>query len=511
MTRSKKKGKKNKKSKIIKSQIKKTSSILTKSQKMADWIVNLKFEDIPKNVIVLAKQQLFGMLGACYAGSTTVGGKILKKALLERHNVSEATLLPTGEKLSAINAFYLNAAFAMALDYDDYLGTVHTGTSSYAIGLAYGEKYDISGKEFLVNLIIGNEIGGRVGLAIYPPGEGQMQSFIHSCQGVANVGRMIGLTSEQMANAFGIAMYQVPFPIPRGFFGPQSKLLTSSIPGKLGIEAALLAKHGFTGALDIFENPQGFCKYNSEADFIKVLDSDLGTAWLTQSLSFKIYPGCAYVDAIGDAILDVLIKIREKTEKELDYREIDSILIQNSLLSSLMDDMSGPFNTIEELKRTQSAVAVNFNQPLNVALILMQREFTKHNLDLDKITDPEVHKLADKVVVKTDLGISAKSAQIVPFNDIERQDFKLSDWDLANWKMWCGCKLKITMKDGKKWTSKVSIPIGAAGGKKYPMDKKFEQEAKFIGMKKEQIYEAIEKVSNLEKYNINDIIALLTV
>ena len=511
MGKSKFKSKKTKKSKSEQPPIKKISSIPTKSQNMADWIVNLKFEDIPKNVITLAKQQLFGMLGACYAGSTTVGGKILKKALLEQHNVDEATILPTGEKMTAMNAFYLNAAYAMALDYDDYLGTVHTGTSSYAIGLAYGEKHDISGKEFLVNLIIGNEIGGRVGLSIYPPGEGQMQSFIHSCQAVANVGRMIGLTSRQMANAFGIAMYQVPLPIPRGFFGPQSKLLTSSIPGKLGIEAALLAKHGFTGALDIFENPQGFCKYNSEADFIKVLDNDLGTAWLTESLSFKIYPGCAYVDAIGDAILDVLRKVREKTDKQLDYRDINQILIQNSLLSSLMDDMSGSFNTIEELKRTQSAVAVNFYQPINVALILMEREFTKHNLNIEKITDPEVHKLAQKVVVKTDLGISAKSAQIVPFNDIEREDFKLSYWDLTNWKMWCGCKLKITMKDGKKWTSKVSIPIGAAGGENYPMEKKFEQEARFIGMKKEQIHEVIEKISNFENFKIRDLIPLLII
>ena len=130
---------------------------------------------------------------------------------------------------------------------------------------------------------------------------------------------------------------------------------------------------------------------------------------------------------------------------------------------------------------------------------------------MEKITDSEVHRLAEKVVVKTDLGISGKSAQIVPFNDIEREDFKLSDWDLANWKMWCGCKLKITMKDGKKWTSKVSIPIGAAGGEYYPMEKKFEQEAKFIGIKKDKIDEAIEKINNLEKYNIKDLIDLITI
>ncbi len=482
----------------------------SKSENISDWVTNLKYKDIPKNVIELAKEQLLSMLGTTYAGSSTVGGKILLKALKEQNNVKEATVLPTGDKFSAMNAFYINAAFAMALDYDDYLCTVHTGTAAYSIPLAFGEKHDISGKDYLMNLIIGNEIGGRIGLSIYPPGEGQMQSFIHCCEAVAQLGKILNITSEQMANAFGIAMYQVPLPIPRGFFGPQSKLLTSSIPGKLGIEATLLAKHGFTGALDIFENPQGFCNYNSEANFTKVLDNDLGKAWLTETLSFKIYPGCAYVDAIGDAILDVLRKYREKTNKELEYQDIDKILIQNSLLSSMMDDMSGPFISREELKRTQSAVAVNFNQPINIALIIMNKNFTKHNLEIEKITDPEVHNLAAKVTVKTDIGMSAKSAQIVQYGDIEKDNFKLSNWDLKNWKMYCGCKLKITLKNGTKWSSKVNIPIGAAGGEKFPQKKKFEQEAGFVGIKKNQIEEAIELINDLEKHKINDLIPLLT-
>jgi len=483
--------------------------MITRSQSISDWVISLKYEDIPKNVIDLAKEQLFGMLGTTYAGSSTVGGKILLKALKEQDNVKEATVFPSGDKLSAMNAFYINAAYAMALDYDDYLGTVHTGTAAYSIPLAYGEKHDISGKDYLMSLVIGNEIGGRIGLSIYPPGEGQMQSFIHACEAVAQLGKIINLTNEQMANAFGIAMYQVPLPIPRGFFGPHSKLLTSSIPGKLGIDATLLAKHGFTGALDIFENPQGFCKYNSEANFIRVLDNDLGKAWMTETLSFKIYPGCAYVDAIGDAILDVLAKVREKTDKELEHQNIDKILVQNSLLSSLMDDMSTPFISKEELKRTQSAVAVNFNQPINVALILMNKKFTKHNLEIEKIIDPEVHKLAEKVTVKTDLGMSAKSAQIVQYGDIEKENFKLSNWDLKNWKMFCGCKIKITMKDGKKWTSKVNIPIGAAGGEKFPQEKKFAQEAGFVGIKKAQIEDAIEMINKLENHKINDLIQLL--
>jgi len=191
----------------------------TKAENMAEWILSVSFDEIPQKVIKIAKQQLLGMLGACFAGSTTNGGQILLETIKSYDSKPEATIFPSGIQTSVLNALYANAAFALALDYDDYLGTVHTGTSAYSTSLALGEKLDISGKEYLTGLIIGNEIGGRVGLAIYPPGEGQMQSFIHTTEGVAIAGKLLGLSKSELVNAFGIALYQSPVTIPAGFLG----------------------------------------------------------------------------------------------------------------------------------------------------------------------------------------------------------------------------------------------------------------------------------------------------
>ncbi len=484
--------------------------MMTKSEKMAEWILSISYEKIPQNVIQIAKQQLLGMLGACFAGSTTIGGKILLETIKGYESKPDASILPSGVKTSVLNALYTNAAFSMALDYDDYLCTVHTGTSSYSIPLALGEKLDISGKEYLTCLIIGNEIEGRVGLAVYPPGEGQMQSFIHAAGGAAIAGKLLGLSKEELINAFGIALYQAPLTIPVGFWGPHSKLLTSSIPAKIGVEAAYLAKNGFSGARTIFEDPQGFCKYMSEANFEKVLDSDLGKAWVTLSLSFKRYPGCAYVDSIADALFKILEKV-EKEGKTLDYHEIESIKVSNSLLSTMMDDMSRPFTHIEEIKRVKSPIALNFYQPYNIAIILIDKKLTPEQFTMERITDPEVHELAKKVEIAPDIGMSAKSAQIVPYGDIPKPDFHLGQWDFSKWKMYCGCKIIIKMKTGEKWSAKVDIPMGAAGGKPYPMEKKFSQEAKLVGMEDSQIEEAIQMINNLEDYAIRELIKLLVV
>jgi len=482
----------------------------TKAENIVDWIISVSYDKIPQNIIKIAKQQLLGMLGACFAGSTTNGGQILFETIKAYDSKPEATIFPSGIQTSVLNALYANAAFSIALDYDDYLGTVHTGTSAYSTALALGEKLDISGREYLTGLIIGNEIGGRVGLAIYPPGEGQMQSFIHATEGVAIAGKLLGLSKSELVNAFGIALYQSPVTIPAGFWGPHSKLLTSSVPAKTGVEAAFLAKNGFTGAKTIFEDPQGFCKYTSETNFENVLDSDLGTAWMTESISFKIYPGCAYVDSIADAIFKILDKV-QKAGKSLDYREIESIKISNSLLSAMMDDMSRPFTNLEEIKRVQSPVALNFYQPYNVAVILIDQKLTPEQFTIERITDPEVHALAQKVKVEPDIGMSAKSAQIVPFKDIPHPDFHLGQWDFSNWKMYCGCKVAIKMKNGEKFNAKVEIPKGAAGGDPYPMENKFIQEGKYVGISDSQLDEAIQMINDLENHSIRDLIPLLLV
>ncbi len=480
----------------------------TKAEQIAKWVLSVSYDKIPEEVIKEVKQQLLGMLGACFAGSTTHGGMVLLETIKSYNAKPEATIFPSGTKTSVFNALYSNAAFAMALDYDDYLLTTHTGTSAYSVPLALGELLDISGKEYLTSIIIGNEVMGRVGLAIYPPGEGQQQSFIHAAGGAAIAGKLLGLSKDELVNSFGIALFQAPITIPAGFMGPHSKLLTSAIPARMGVEAAYLAKKGFTGCKTIFEDPQGFCKFFSEKNYEKVLDNDLGKAWTTLSLSKKIYPGCAYVDSIADAILKILAKVK-KAGKTLNYKEIESIKVSNSLLSTIMDDMSRPFTKIDELKRVKSSIALNFFQPYNVAVILIDQKLTTEQLTLKRITDPEIYELAKRISFSPDIGISAKSGQIVPYGEISDPDFHLSQWNFSNWKMYCGCKIVIKMKDGTRWKAKIDIPKGAAGGIPYPMEKKFTQEAKLVGMPESQIKRAIELINHLETHTVRDLVEFL--
>ena len=478
--------------------------MVTLSQELAKFIVNTNYEDIPKKVIELGKDQLMSVLGSMYAGSKVKGCEIIKKTAVEDLSSPEGayTIIPTGEKVALKEAIMVNQANAIALDYDDYLTMAHTGVSTVPMPLTLSEYKKISGKELLTALIIGNEVTGRVGASILiGPANGQLWSYVHLASSCAITSKILGLNEEQIANAFGIAMYINTHALYRGFMGPMAKLLTSSAPSKLGMEAAFLAKNGLTGALDIFESPIGWCNFTADVPIPSFIKSGLGEAWVTETISFKMVPGCAYVSPIADC----LNKIFEK-EPNLNHREIKEISVHASLLMAAMDDLSRPFTNIEELKRTQSHIALNFYIPYNVAVMLIDKKLTPEQLKEDRILDPKVHELAKKVKTVSDLGATGDTLGLVSSLDIKVEN----DDVLANFKkdqmekldMSFGARMVIKMSDGKKYSARIKSPSGSPGNR-VPIEPKIRQEANYIGMSDVKIEEIIKLIRNIE--SIDDI------
>ncbi|NHI92481.1 MAG: hypothetical protein EAX96_08250 [Candidatus Lokiarchaeota archaeon] len=478
--------------------------MVTLSQELARFIVKTNYDNIPKKVINLAKDQVISVLGSIYAGSKVKGCKIIKKTVLEDFGSREGvyTIIPSGEKVSLNESIMVNQGNAIALDYDDYLTMAHTGVSTIPMSLTLSEHTKLSGKEFLTAIIIGNEVTGRVGASILiGPSNGQLWSYVHLASSCAITSKVLGLNEEQIANAFGIAMYVNTHALYRGFMGPMAKLLTSSAPSKLGMEAVFLARNGFTGALDIFESPIGWCNFTADIPIPSFIKSKLGEAWVTETISFKMVPGCAYVSPIADCINKIF-----KKEPNLNYKDIKKINVHASLLMAAMDDLSRPFTNLEELKRTQSHIALNFYIPYNVAVMLIDKRLTPEQLKEDRMLDPEVHELAKKVKTISDLGATRDTLNLVSSLDIKIQDEELQ----ANFKkdqmekldMSFGARMVIEMNDGKKYSARVKSPSGSPGNRT-PIEPKLIQEATYIGMSESKIKEIINLIRNIE--NIDDI------
>ena len=485
---------------------------MTLAEQIADFVVNLKFEEIPQRVIKKAKEQILGVLGALYAGSQTLPGKIIINTVKEWGDREEASLIPSGIKTSTRTAVLANSSVGVSLDYVDYLLSGHTGISAVPVSLALGEKLESSGKEVIVSQIIANEIEGRLGTSVFVgPQNGQCWSYIHLIGGAVASGRLLNLNENQITNAIGIALSQSTFPILRGFMGPHSKLLTTGIPSQLGVQAAYLAMNGFTGATDIIENPIGFCNMMADIPLKFMVNSGLGEAWVTDTISYKLYPGCAYIDGMADCILKILEK-----NPELNPEEIEEILVYSSIMTSIMNDLAIPYADLDHIKKEKSHVALNFSLPYNAAVMLIDKELTPKQFTEERILDPQVHELAKKVRIINDLSTSMDILEVLPsinipsLKDVIKGKFSLKDANLEKVTVAFGAKVKIKMKNGKIYRASQKTPLGTPGNY-VEMKNKYQIEASALNFPEEKIQNAIKIADSIEKLsNIRDFIHEIT-
>ena len=357
---------------------------MTVVESLARWIVSLRYEDIPERVLERARYQLVNVVASMLAGAGTDAGAIVRRTVRGWGNAGPCTVVPTGERLSLHDALFVNAAYAMALDYDDYVYMGHTGHSAVLASVALAERDGISSRDALVAQVIANEVGGRLGASsVLGPQNGQAWSFIHALEGAAVGARLGKLDERRTAHALAIALYQPTFTLWPGFMGPQSKVLTAAGPMITGVQAAELAREGMTGALDIVEHPRkGFWASFAWVPLPELLEG-LGEAWVTDTIAYKRYPGCAYIGTTMDALLQARASFTGARGAALRHEDVERVRVEASLLTVEMDNLSS-----EHLRAGDplSPVNVNFSIPLNVGIALVagrhgSRDLAQKSLD----------------------------------------------------------------------------------------------------------------------------------
>jgi 2-methylcitrate dehydratase PrpD len=430
------------------------------TRRLAEFVARTRFENLPARVVDRAKLQLLSMLAAACAGHRTGAGPAVLGAFLERacsRGDGACSVIGRPERVSLRDALYLNAALSMSLDYDDYLFAGHTGHSAVLASLAAAETLGLSGPELIALQVIANEIEGRIGASVlFGPLNGQLWSFIHAAGAAAVYARALGFDAEDVESALGIALLQPPMPLMRGFFGSEAKALLASMPAAHGIEAVELVRAGLPGAREILDGPQGFVARFTPRPIAGAF-TGLGSTWLSDTLCFKPYPGCAYIDTLVDASLEIAEEFLP------DPQQIDRIEIAASILTLGMDALSKP-----HLRGPESdPVTLNFSVPYNAAIALVDRELTPRQLSPERIGDRRVWELASRVVLRHDpewtQRLQRTSVLSLAGGSAERPEIDLSGADLSKFEMSFGATVTVVLDDGRRLEREQAVPLGAAG------------------------------------------------
>lgn len=358
---------------------------MTRIQDMAKWVTSLKFSDIPESVKDRARYQILGVVAAAHAGGISPSTKKLIAAVRNWDGGGKFPLITTGEGLSLHGALFADASLSMAHDYDDYLFLGHTGHSAVFTSLLVALKEGKSVGEMIAALVAANEVGGRMGAAcLIGPQNGQVWTFIHLVEAAAAASKLMGLDARQTAHAIAIALYQPNLALFPGFMGPDTKILSASQTSLGGLMAAELAREGFTGPLDVIENRQGFLNQFSYAP-LEFMLTGYGKSWVTESIAYKLVPGCAYIDTAVDAMMMVLDKFKQKTGRELGPQDVREIEVKASLLTTEMNRMSESHVGQGVL----NPISINFSIAANLAIMVLVGDLRVEHLDPDWL---ELHK-----------------------------------------------------------------------------------------------------------------------
>ena len=282
------------------------------SEQLARWIAQLKFSDLPADVVASTKLRVLDVIGLALAAVPLPTGKSVRAAALAMGSGNDARILGSGDRVPAMQAALANGTMAQALEYDDTHNetVIHISSPMVATALAVGEMVKASGAQVITAVAAGNEITCRIGLVA--PRQfhkvGFHPSGVIGAFGAAyTAGELLGLNVEQLRNAAGIAGSQASGILACWEDGTQSKFLHPGWSALSGIAAALLARADFTGPAPVFESRFGlFASHvqdkNYKLDFPRMV-ADLGATWESRNTSFKPYPVAHVIHSFLDAIL----------------------------------------------------------------------------------------------------------------------------------------------------------------------------------------------------------------
>src|SRR5580698_515018 len=253
---------------------------------LASFASNLKFEQIPKEVIERTADLFLDWFGSALAGrGARPVESIQKHAFYFGPQSGSCEVLISRRTTSPLFAAMINAAASHFAEQDDLHNSsvLHPGTVVFPAAWAVAQALGRSGKEFIAASVAGYEVGIRVGEFL-----GRSHYKIFHTTGTAGTfaaaaaaGHLLKLSSEQMLHALGSAGTQSA-----GLWeflrdAADSKQLHTAHAAAAGLASAYLARDGFTGARAILEGPKGLAAgMSSDADLSRLTDR-LGSRWVT--------------------------------------------------------------------------------------------------------------------------------------------------------------------------------------------------------------------------------------
>lgn len=375
------------------------------TRRIAKWVATCSPADVPPHVFQAARLLTLDGLGCGIFGATQPWTRIVTEFVVASGGNAEATVWGTTSVVPATAAPLANGTSMHAFEYDDLhpRAVLHAGAQVLPAAFAVAEMQarravaseqpPITELDLLHAIVLGFEVGARIGLAT---GTGQLARGFHpspntgTFAAAATACRLLRLDAERTEHALGIAGSFGGY-LMAAQYGAMVKRVHPGHASQSGLTAALLAARGLTGTEAVLEAPYGgFATTFADAGGPELEDTTagLGERWEIPAFSIKYYPCCGSNHTSLDAWWTIL-----RQHPGITTDQIHRIDVHCSTLTA--DHVGWPY-------KPGSVTTAQMNLAYCLAAAVVDGRFTVDQVDTDRLADPAILSLVDRIHIRAD-------------------------------------------------------------------------------------------------------------
>ena len=388
--------------------------------RITSYVCQTSFDDLPQNVLLRAKEVLVDALSVIAAGAQEDEVKALKERLVDPKARRVASLIGSGVRTEPLKAALINgtAGTFLELDEGNQFGRGHPGIHVVPAALAIAEEGRLSGRDLVTALVLGYEIGTRIGIAC----KIRMSMHPHGTWGTVGaavaVGKLMGYGEAAMKEMINVSSSLGLATSRRTMLeGGTVRNVYSGVSNTMGILAHQLVQSGFTGEADGLKTVYG--SVVSDTFSPEVMTEDLGKRFEIARNYFKMHACCRYNHGTLDALEKIL------AQRPLKVDEVKAVDVETYSLAAQLCDQN-----------PRNMLAAKFSIPFAVATLIVHGRTDVTCFNPEAVQNDAVQALAQRVKVTEDPKLTAMMPARRP------------------------SRVRVTLKNGEKLEAEVTMNKG---------------------------------------------------
>ena len=373
---------------------------------LARFARELDYDAIAEPARAAARRLLFDSLGCALGGRRQHDVDIVRGVLRDLGGHAQATLIGSRERVSVVQATLVNSLMIRAMDYNDIYWMQDPSHPSDLIpaALSVGEWVGADGREVLTGIVLAYEIEMRL-CEFAVPGireRGWHHATLTQVAAPLVAGRMLGLDEDRLVAAAGIcaSCHATTGSVTAGDL-TMMKNTVDPMATAAGVEAALLARGGYTGPVHVLDGKEGLMHCLGEGWDRDALVGDLGREFRIVRCGMKAFP----TEALTHAPITATLRLVRRHGIAPDA--IAAIRVRT--IARAADILSDPSKYDPKTRET-----ADHSLPWCLAAACARGRVTPAEFSPEALADPAIRGLLERIHVEADPEFEALFPQKQP-------------------------------------------------------------------------------------------------